>query len=158
MKEFYKIILLAYIGEMVVNKINKEDEKYVKVREAMDFCWHWIENQKAELERIYEFLDSEEEEDLVYYVITAEEEKKEYEVILGVVSYIALNIITSNKEPVPQFLSETDEEYYNSIIADAIQLNIMDSDGKHINKIVKYCRDKEKENDFRFVKSQIMSL
>ena len=78
--------------------------------------------------------------------------------ILGVVAYIALNIITTNKEPVPQFLSETDEEYYNSIIADAIQLNIMDSDGKDVNKIVKYCRDKEKENDFRFVKSQIMSL
>ena len=156
MKELYKIILLAYIGEKVVNKMNKEDEKYIKVRDAMNFCWQWIENHEVESERIYEFLDDEEEDDLVFYVITAKEEKKEYEIILGVVSYIAFNIIVTNKEPIPQFLSETDEAYYNSIIEDAIQLGVIDYDGQNMNRIVQYCS--EKENEICFVKSQIMSL
>ena len=155
-KEINKVVLLAYIGEMIVNNINREDEKYIKVRETMDFCWKWIEEQSAEIWEIYDFLDNEDEDDLVnYYLTVSENEKKEYGVILGVVSFIAYNIMIDNQEPIPQFLGGIDEEYYNQIIEEAIQLNILDSSGNFENKIIDYCSKKEK---IGFIKNEIMSI
>ena len=157
-KEINKVVLLAYIGEIIVNKINKKAEKYIRVREAMNFCWKWIEDQSAEIWDIYDFLDNEDEDDLVnYYLTVSENEKKEYGVILGVVSFISYNIMIDNQEPIPQFLGGIDEEYYNQIIEEAIQLNIIDSSGNLENKIIDYCSKKENEK-VGFVKSQIMSL
>lgn len=159
MSEFCKIVLLAYLGEKVVANMGNKG-KYPKVREALDFCWKWIERKDADEGKIYEFLDDEDEDDLLNYILSASEEKerKEYGIILGVVSYISLNILITNKLPIPQFLSGVDDNYYDLIISDVIHLNIVNCMKKDMELVIKYCEDKIAINDFVVKKSEIMNL
>lgn len=160
MDELCKVVLLAYIGEKIVANMNVEKEEYPKIRGAIDFCWKWIESKQVDEERIYEFLDDEDEDDLVGYMLYAnnEKDKKEYAVILGVVSYVSLNILINNKSPIPQFLLGTDDKYYDLVITDVIELNITDCMKENISKVTKYCENKIAKNDLVFVKSEIMNL
>lgn len=159
MSEFCKIVLLAYLGENVVANMDNKG-KYPKVREALDFCWKWIEEKEADEGKIYEFLDDEDEDDLMNYILSASEEKerKEYGIILGVVSYISLNILLTNKLPIPQFLSGVDDNYYDVVISDVIQLNMDNCMKKDMEVLIKYCEDKMATNDFAVKKSEIMNL
>ncbi len=160
MNKLCKIIVLAYIGEKIVLKMNKETEEYPKVRDSLDFCWKWIENKQADEEQIYEFLDDEDENDLVGYMIYANnvEDKKLYGVILGVVSYISHNVLETNKLPIPQFLSATDDKYYNLLINDVVNMQLVDCNKESFDKIIKYCRDKISKNDLIFGKAEIMDI
>ena len=87
-----------------------------------------------------------------------EKDKKEYSVILEVVSYISYNILTNNKSPIPQFLSGTDNKYYELIIDKVIKLNITDCTKENLIKVTEYCQDKIDKNDLKFVKSEVMNL
>ncbi len=160
-EEVCKLVLLAYIGEKIANSIDNRKEEYFKIREALNFCWKWIENKQVDEEKIYEFLDDEEGDDLVYYYTLStntERERKEYGVILGIVSYISLDILEANKLPIPQFLSGIDENYYDLIISDVIQLNIANCMKENINEVIEYCKDKIAKKDLMFTKSGIMNL
>lgn len=154
-----RVILLAYIGEKVVTDINNE-KNYSFIRNALDYCWKWIESKQAEEEKIFEFLDDEEEEDLVGIMLFAnnEKEKIKYGIILGVVSYISYHILEVNKSPIPQFLEGIDERYYNCIISDVVQWNLIDNIEEKKNRITQYYEDKVKEKNYMFLKSQIISL
>lgn len=160
MDEWCRVILLAYIGERVVTDIHFE-KNYTKIRNALDYCWRWIESKQAEEESIFEFLDDEEEDDLVGYMLFAnnEKEKIKYGIILGVVSYISHHILETNKSPIPQFLEgTTDDKYYNYIISDVVQWNMVDNIEEKKNRIIKYYEKKVEKKQLVFVKSEIMSL
>ena len=160
MEALSKVILLVYIGEKTATNISVLTEQYPKVREALDFCWKWIEKREVNEEKIYEFLDDEDEDDLVGYMLFANDEieKKELAVILGVVSYISSYILSTNKLPIPQFLLESDEKYYDLIINDVVALNISDCDREYMNRIAEYCDSKIALNGLSFSKSEIMSI
>lgn len=160
MKELCKVILLTYIGEKVVINMNNEKKEYPKIREALNFCWKWIESKQVDEEKIYELLDDEDEDDLVGYMLYAnnERDKKEYVVILGILSYVSHHILTNNKSPIPQFLSGTDDKYYDWVIADVIKLNITDCTKETMIKVTKYCQDKISKNDLIFTKHEIMNI
>lgn len=160
MDELCKVILLAYIGEKIVTNIDNEKEEYPKIREAIDFCWQWIEVKEVDEERIFEFLDDEDENDLVGYMLYAnnDKDKKEYAIILGVVSYIALNILTNNKSTIPQFLSGTDDKYYDLLINDIIGFNTTYCTKEDMSEITEYCKAKIIKNNLIFTKSEIMSI
>lgn len=159
MNELCKIVLLAYIGEKIVTNIDNE-KIYLQIRNALDFCWKWVESKQADEEKIFKFLDDEKEEDLVGYMLSAdnEKDKKVYGIILGVVSYISHNILETNKSPIPQFLEGTDNKYYNCIISDVVQCNIIDNVKEKMSEVIKYCEDKIVKKHFLFAKSEIMNL
>lgn len=157
MNEWCRVILLAYIGEKVVTDINNE-KSYPLIRNALDYCWKWIESKQAEEEKIFEFLDDEEEEDLVGFMLFAnnDEEKIKYGIILGVVSYISCHILKTNKSPVPQFLEGTDNRYYNCIISDVVQWNLIDNIEEKKNRIIQYYENKVEEKNYMFLKSEVL--
>ena len=160
MSQFINSIILGYIAEKTFIKMEKEMKEYGKVKEALDFCWNWIENKEADIDNVYNFLDDPEEDDLVFCVISAkdEKEKKALEIILGVVSYISLSMLEREKEPIPQFLEEIDMHYFDSIVADAITLNIIDDKKKLVDKITSYYQTDiiQEKKDIR--KNDIMKI
>ena len=121
-----KLTLLLNLAKNSVDKLEgciKIDEEYPKIRVAMDFCEKWIKEKEADISLIYDILDDEDEDDLVGYSISANDVnlKGYLSIILRVVSYISYDILVENNEPIPQFLSGVDEEYYDSILEDMIK-------------------------------------
>ena len=160
MKDMCKIVLLAYIGENIVEDMSNEKAEYRKVRKALDFCWKWIEDRQVNEELIYEFLDDEDEDDLVGYMIYENNaiEKKKYGVILGIVSCVSVNVLESNKSPIPQFLSGTDDRYYELLMKDINELGMFTHFKEKMDKVYKYCINKVKNNDLQFTKLEVMNV
>lgn len=160
MKQFINSVILGYIAEKTFIEIKKEMKEYRIVREALDFCWDWIENEEVDIENVYRFLDDPEEDDLVFCVISAknEKEKKLLEIILGVVSYISLNMLEKEKEPIPQFLDEIDMQYFESIVDDAFILNIIDDKKNVLEEITNYCQGSIIQEKKSITKKDIMKI
>lgn len=118
---------LVDVAEKILLEMNIWKTEYPKMKDAVAFCRNWIDGAVVEEERIYEFLDDEDEDDLVGYYIGAdnEEDKGKFGIILDVVSCVAAAVLEENKSPIPQFLSGVDATYYEAVVRDVRNYDIM---------------------------------
>ena len=58
LKDEIKVSFIVTIGEKVFSRINKNDERYLDGREALDKCWKWAENQSISADDLYELIDN----------------------------------------------------------------------------------------------------
>jgi len=112
------LVLLVQAAEKILAELEITKETYPKISEAVTFCRNWIDGIPVDEGQIYAFLDDEDEEDLARYYIYAddEREKRNYGMLLGVVSCVAVAVLEENMSPIPQFLSGVDSAYYHSVV------------------------------------------
>lgn len=58
LKDEAKVGLGIVVAEKVFLAIEKEDERYIEGREALDKCWMWVENNSISGDDLYELIDN----------------------------------------------------------------------------------------------------
>lgn len=88
--------------------MDTEREEYPKIREAIDYCWEWLEGKKVNEGRIYEFLQTWDAKKLV---IIFNEVKKVFsdEAVYGDISEFRIEVSENNLKKYIFFSAWSDE-------------------------------------------------